>query len=282
MGAVSALSSVHRALQVLEVVAAAGDGISAKAVARRLEYNLSTTYHLLESLVTDGYLVRLEASRGFGLGPKLPALHDRLVAQLPVPRGLGGILGEVHSTAQAGALYAAFRDGDVVVVAHDDCADHPVPVISAWRGALHATAIGKLLLAEADEVTRRAILDRDGLPAHAYRTMTERDALERELTGVRRNDLAVDRGEFRERLACMAAPGADVRGRGPDPRRGRRRGRARRPGRWAGQHRRPPEPPRARDPRGGPAPHRRPAGSCFHWMGRRGSGGRPSRITCRA
>jgi IclR family transcriptional regulator, acetate operon repressor len=36
--------------------------------------------------------------------------------------------------------------------------------------------------------------------------MTERDALERELTGVRRNDLAVDRGEFRERLACMAAP----------------------------------------------------------------------------
>jgi len=206
MAPVSALSSVHRALQVLEVVAAAGDGISAKAVARRLEYNLSTTYHLLESLVTDGYLVRLESRRGFGLGPKLPALHDRLVAQLPVPRGLGGILGEVHSTAQAGALYAAFRDGDVVVVAHDDCAEHPVPVISAWRGALHATAVGKLLLADADEVTRRGILDRDGLPAHAYRTMTELAELERELAGVRRNDLAVDRGEFRERLACMAAP----------------------------------------------------------------------------
>jgi IclR family transcriptional regulator, acetate operon repressor len=203
---VSALSSVHRALQVLEVVAAAGDGISAKAVARRLEYNLSTTYHLLESLVADGYLVRLEASRGFGLGPKLPALHDRLVAQLPVPRGLGAILRDVHATAGAGALYAAFRDDDVVVVAHHDCADHPVPVISTWRGALHATAIGKLLLAEADDVARRAVLDRDGLPAHAYRTMTDRSALDRELLGVRRRDLAVDRGEFRERLACMAAP----------------------------------------------------------------------------
>lgn len=206
MGRVSALSSVHRALQVLEVVAAAGDGISAKAVARRLEYNLSTTYHLLESLVADGYLVRLEASRGFGLGPKLPALHDRLVAQLPVPRGLGAILRDVHATAGAGALYAAFRDDDVVVVAHDDCADHPVPVISTWRGALHATAIGKLLLAEAGDAARRAVLDRDGLPAHAYRTMTDRAALDRELLGVRRRDLAVDRGEFRERLACMAAP----------------------------------------------------------------------------
>ncbi|GAA4918733.1 IclR family transcriptional regulator [Actinomycetospora succinea] len=202
----SALSSVHRALQVLEVVAAAGDGISAKAVARRLEYNLSTTYHLLDSLVTDGYLVRLEATRGFGLGPKLPALHDRLVAQLPVPRGLGGILGEVHGHAGAGALYAAFRDDDVVVVGHDDCAEHPVPVISQWRGALHATAVGKLWLAESGAPARRAILDRDGLPSHAYRTMTDVEALERELDGVRRRDLAVDRGEFRERLACMAAP----------------------------------------------------------------------------
>lgn len=206
MARVSALSSVHRALQVLEVVAAAGDGISAKAVARRLEYNLSTTYHLLHSLVSDGYLVRLDASRGFGLGPKLPALHDRLVAQLPVPRGLGGILGEVHGTAGAGAMYAAFRDDDVVVVGHDDCAEHPVPVISRWRGALHATAVGKLWLAESEEPARRAILDRDGLPAHAYRTMTDRADLARELEAVRRRDLAVDRGEFRERLACMAAP----------------------------------------------------------------------------
>jgi IclR family acetate operon transcriptional repressor len=206
MEGVSALSSVHRALQVLEVVAAAGDGISAKAVARRLEYNLSTTYHLLESLVVDGYLVRLETSRGFGLGPKLPALHDRLVAQLPVPRGLGAILRDVHATAGAGALYAAFRDDDVVVVAHDDCAEHPVPVISTWRGALHATAVGKLLLAEADDVARRAILARDGLPSHAYRTVTDPEELDRELIGVRRRDLAVDRGELRERLACMAAP----------------------------------------------------------------------------
>ena len=202
----SALSSVHRALRVLEVVAAAGDGISAKAVARRLEYNLSTTYHLLDSLVSDGYLVRLESPRGFGLGPKLPALHDRLLSQLTVPRGLGRILRNVHRAAAAGTLYAAFRDDDVVVVAHDDCATHPVPVISAWRGALHATAVGKLLLADAEEGALAEILSRDGLPALAYRTLTERAELDRELDRVRRRGVATDRGEFHERLACLAAP----------------------------------------------------------------------------
>ncbi|WP_285652533.1 IclR family transcriptional regulator C-terminal domain-containing protein [Actinomycetospora sp. NBRC 106375] len=202
----SALSSVHRALQVLEVVAAAGDGITAKAVARRLEYNLSTTYHLLDSLVSDGYLVRLETSRGFGLGPKVPALQDRLVAQLAVPRGLGRILRSVHRAAEAGTLYTAFRGEDVVVVAHDDCASHPVPVISSWRGALHATAVGKLLLAECEDGVRTAVLSRDGLPSLAYRTITDRADLDRELEAVRRRGVATDRGEFHERLACLAAP----------------------------------------------------------------------------
>jgi DNA-binding IclR family transcriptional regulator len=191
---------------VLEVVAEAGDGITAKAVARRLEYNLSTTYHLLTSLVTDGYLVRLQPSRGFGLGPKLPALNDRLRAQLPIPPGLGATLRRAHATAGAGVLYAAYRDADVVVVAVDDCPAHPVPTISTWRGALHATAAGKLLLAALSEARRTEVLARDGLPPHAYRTIGSRDDLDRELDVVRRRDLATDRGEFRERLACTAAP----------------------------------------------------------------------------
>jgi IclR family transcriptional regulator, acetate operon repressor len=203
---VAGLGSVHRALRVLEVVAEAGDGITAKAVARRLEYNLSTTYHLLASLVADGYLVRLEPSRGFGLGPKLPALNDRLRAQLPIPPGLGATLRGAHATAGAGVLYAAYRDADVVVVAVDDCPEHPVPTISAWRGALHATAVGKLLLATLPPARRTEVLARDGLARHASRTISSREDLDRELVGVLRRGLATERGEFRERLACMAAP----------------------------------------------------------------------------
>jgi hypothetical protein len=98
---VAGLASVRRALRVLEVVADAGDGITAKSVARRLDDNLSTTYHLLTSLVDDGDLVRLEPARGFGLGPKLPALNDRLRAQLPIPPGLGATLRRVGAVAVA-------------------------------------------------------------------------------------------------------------------------------------------------------------------------------------
>ncbi len=206
MTPMAALGSVHRALRVLEVVAEAGDGITAKAVARRLEYNLSTTYHLLTSLVADGYLVRLEPARGFGLGPKLPALNDRLRSQLPIPPGLGATLREAHALAGAAVLYAAFRDADVVVVDVDDCPAHPVPTISTWRGALHATAVGKLLLADLSSPRLTEVLARDGQRRHAHRTILDPDELDWELDQVRRRDLALDRSEFHERLACMAAP----------------------------------------------------------------------------
>ena len=65
------IGSAQRALRVLDIVGSAGDGITAKAVARRAGYNLSTTYHLLNTLVHEGYLIRLGHGRGFGLGYKV-------------------------------------------------------------------------------------------------------------------------------------------------------------------------------------------------------------------
>jgi DNA-binding IclR family transcriptional regulator len=65
------IGSAARALRVLEVVAAAGDPITAKAVARRTGYKLSTTYHLLNTLAHEGYLIRVGHGRGFRIGSKI-------------------------------------------------------------------------------------------------------------------------------------------------------------------------------------------------------------------
>lgn len=78
------VQSVQRALRILEVVAESPDGIPAKAIARRLNLALSTTYHILHTLVAEGYVVRLEGMRGFGLGYKVPALNRDLRGKLGV------------------------------------------------------------------------------------------------------------------------------------------------------------------------------------------------------
>ncbi|HET7742451.1 MULTISPECIES: helix-turn-helix domain-containing protein [unclassified Mycolicibacterium] len=51
--------SLQRGLQIINLVAVSGP-LHAKSVARRVELSLPTAYHLLRTLVHDGYLVRLD------------------------------------------------------------------------------------------------------------------------------------------------------------------------------------------------------------------------------
>jgi DNA-binding IclR family transcriptional regulator len=72
------VGSVQRALRVLEIVASRPDGLTAKAVARRLGVALSTTYNLLNTLAAEGYVARLEGGRGYVLGDQALALSRGL------------------------------------------------------------------------------------------------------------------------------------------------------------------------------------------------------------
>ncbi|WP_395307951.1 helix-turn-helix domain-containing protein [Mycobacterium sp. AMU20-3851] len=51
--------SLQRGLRIINVVAAQGP-LCAKPVARQVGLPLPTTYHLLRTLVHDGYLIRLD------------------------------------------------------------------------------------------------------------------------------------------------------------------------------------------------------------------------------
>ena len=119
-------SSITRALRVVEAVAVAGDGVTAKAIARRLGCPLPTVYRALGTLVEEGYLVRLHDVHGYGLGYRVAELHRSLTEQVrPEPRSAPRC-GRCTRRPEAAAYLAVFRDVDVVVAHVDDCADHPV------------------------------------------------------------------------------------------------------------------------------------------------------------
>ena len=71
--------AVTSALRVLEEVARAGSGVTAKDIAARLSMPSATTYRLLNILVGEGYVVRLPDLSGFALGQKIGILVDAAV-----------------------------------------------------------------------------------------------------------------------------------------------------------------------------------------------------------
>jgi DNA-binding IclR family transcriptional regulator len=71
---------------------------------------------------------------------------------------------------------------------------------------LHTTALGKTILAYLSKERRDTILDQHGLVARTSRTITDRDALETELTEIRQKGVAHDREERIRGLRCVAVP----------------------------------------------------------------------------
>lgn len=202
------IGSAQRAFRVLEVVASAGDGITAKAVARRTGFKLSTTYHLLNTLVHEGYLIRLGHGRGFGLGYKLGGLYHRLCAELDVDQVLSEELRELHQRAEAAAYYTVFRDTDLVVAAVADSPRFPraKPLDFGFHEAAHATAFGKVLLSALPARQRHEYLASAGMPRLTERTRVRVRELDSELEQVRHAGMALDVEEFQPELACLSAP----------------------------------------------------------------------------
>ncbi|WP_328469918.1 helix-turn-helix domain-containing protein [Actinoplanes sp. NBC_00393] len=209
------LQSVERAMRVLDHVAAAGGPVAAKDVARALGLTLPTTYHLLTTLVTGGYLVHLAEERAYALGHRVDDLARALHRQIAAPPEVCRVAAVVHRQAHAAAYYAALRNAEMIVAHVDECPEHPrIRTLGVgFHEAPHATAFGKLMLATLEPDDREAVLDRTGTPEITPATVTDRELLHRQLRQVRGTGLAVEVNEFQPELSCMAAPVNDAAGR---------------------------------------------------------------------
>jgi len=91
---------------------------------------------------------------------------------------------------------------------------HGVRVTSyaGTRAPYHATACGKVILANFDEASRQAIYNSRGLDAITPRTLTSVAALEAQLADIKRAGHGFDLEEMEEAARCVAAPIFDAFG----------------------------------------------------------------------
>jgi len=83
----------------------------------------------------------------------------------------------------------------------------PVGVVEGFRGASHALALGKVLLAGmGSKYVGGYIEDHGGLEAFTPRTIVQPALLHTHLNKVRMVGLAIDFEEFAQNLCCVAAP----------------------------------------------------------------------------
>lgn len=192
------IGSVQRALHLLDAVGGRERPVSAKVLARETSLPLPTTYHLLRTLVHEGYLRKLDD--GYVLGDQVIALGTGLA-----PWRLRPTLTSLRDELSAACYLAVYREGEIELVDIVDSPRHPRTDL--WVGlhdAGHATALGKAILAELSDEQREDYLARHQLADLTPRTVTDRTVLTHRLTDG--TGLAVDAGEYHLGVVCVSAP----------------------------------------------------------------------------
>ena len=162
--------AVQKALALLEAVAELGSGAAAKDIAAHTGIAPATAYRLLNLLVADGYLVRLADLSGFALGIRTRQLAT---AAEPDSEDRAQILGELRDQVRYGIFLTAYTETGLRFTDRDP--DHELGGESTITTHLHASAVGKLLLADRRELV---VAPLRRLTAH---TVTDPVALAEEL-----------------------------------------------------------------------------------------------------
>lgn len=196
------VKSANRTVDVLEAMAAGPCTLA--ELARLLDIPKSSLHGLLRTLVDRGWVQSVDGGNRFRLGLRAVQVGatvldgDPMLARAaPVLDRLAEATGE---TVQHGRL-----DGDTVLYLAKRDSPHPVRLISTVGSRLpvHATALGKALLATRDDEAVRDLL-RFPLAALTPHTRTCWEALAADLAAVRERGYAVDDGEAAEDLCCFA------------------------------------------------------------------------------
>ncbi|WP_206957242.1 IclR family transcriptional regulator [Trinickia acidisoli] len=205
MSEAATISSVSHAVRLVELLARASKAMSVSELAKSLDLPRPTVYRLLRTLqsfnwtVQDGTTYRLSYRLPglFAAPDDLTALVDRIKPLL------SRLAAETRET-----VHFAVAEGDRVVYLAKVDSPHPIRMFSyvGWHGPMHATAVGKALLAWP---TLSPAIDRicdEGLHRYTARTIVDKDSLLAELERTRARGYAVDDEELIDGLICLAAP----------------------------------------------------------------------------
>jgi IclR family transcriptional regulator, acetate operon repressor len=202
------VQSVHRALDVLEALAAAGGTASLGELAAACGLPTPTTHRLAATLAGRGYL-RQAPDRRYSLGSRLVPLgadaHALLGERaLPVLRGIAELTGESANLAvlaHGRAEYVAQAPGRHTMRIFTEVGN---------RVALHCTGVGKALLAVVPPARASRLIAAAPLAARTAATITDPAALQAEIALTRARGYALDEGEMEVGVRCVAVgmPGA--------------------------------------------------------------------------
>jgi DNA-binding IclR family transcriptional regulator len=201
------IRALRRAMRILEAFPpAAAAGIAELAAATRLPK--TTVHRVLTTLQSEGYVEQEDASGRYRLGLRLAALGQHALAGNPLVAALRPLMRRVLAATGETVLCGTVAGNSVLVldVLPSSRPIVPLPLPGA-RAPLHASSIGKVILAHGEPCDRGLTLALPGpLPRFTPRTITDAHTWRQVLREASARGFAVNEEEEIPGISCVAVP----------------------------------------------------------------------------
>ena len=180
-------------------------------IVAELGYPKGTVHNILSAMVEKGYLIR--EGNYYILGNRVLQLsglmrHNMEFRELALPY-LEELRNSINETVH---LTSLFRDKVIYIECiHPTHALRPHSTVGI-TASLYCTGVGKALLAFQPDEYIESYLNKTELVKRTENTITDKNAMKKELEWIREHGYAYDRIEQEESIKCIAAPVLDSLG----------------------------------------------------------------------
>jgi IclR family acetate operon transcriptional repressor len=166
----------------------------------------STAHRMLNTMQRHGITTFEESSQHWMVGVEAFRIGSSFMRRTNLVEASRGVMHDLMEESGETANMAIADDGDVVFINQVETND-PIRAFfrPGTRGHMHASGIGKALLAELSRGEVEAILSRKGLPEFTARTLTSPEALFADLAATRARGWSLDDEERALGMRCLAA-----------------------------------------------------------------------------
>ena len=199
------VQSLERGFAILEQVAQSREGIGLAELSKKVGLHNSTTFHLVKTMVSLGYIRQSKETKRYRIGRPLFTLAAGSLDEIELVSLATPILEDL-SAATGESGHFAVRSGDSVVVIAKTSGTGAFQLtdrVGVVRPA-HCTALGKVLLAALSPQQLERFIQGQELRSYTPKTITDPDLLRQDIAEVARTGVAFDDGEFSPEVRCVA------------------------------------------------------------------------------
>lgn len=219
------INSVLKAIDIMRLFSTSEPRLTLAEISRRLDLPRSTVHHLLRTLLSRGFVEKVDDDH-YALGTAIVALTQAVRVNVELRDRAAPLLRQLADACRE-SIYLTSLDGDYCLYIY--AIESPRRLLARTavgeRAPLHCTSVGKAMLAFLSQGEVQNIVHRVGLPAFTGATITTQEALQHELQQIKAAGYSLDRGEHEAGIYCVGAPIFNERARvigacsisGPDP-----------------------------------------------------------------